>query len=229
MKVLLVFNDASVAEIVAASLVTEGFHVSHANTVDKAEVEVAMGAPDIVVVDWNLPQLTAVELCYRIKNLFGDCRTPVLMLTKPDQARDRICCQSSGTEHRMTKPYSITALAARIRNLATGPRSMQAGNLLSVGDLVLDRAGKTVRRGLHHVHLGPTEFRLLEILMENRGRVLSRQQLVDAIWRCGDPVYERTVDVHIGRLRRAVSSGLRPCPIRTIRGFGYVLGGVHES
>ncbi|MHA1179597.1 MAG: phosphate regulon transcriptional regulator PhoB [Alphaproteobacteria bacterium] len=224
-KVLVVEDEAPLAEILRYNLESEGFRVAHAESGEEALILLDEERPDLVVLDWMLPGVSGIELCRRLRSMTNSRSIPIIMLTARGEESDRIRGLSTGADDYVTKPFSLPELMARVKAILrrTAPRRM--ADVLKIGDVELDRAAHKVSRGLRQVRLGPTEFRLLEFLMESSGRVLSRTQLLDGVWGRDAFVDERTVDVHIGRLRKALIRGNEHDPIRTVRSAGYVFGG----
>jgi two-component system phosphate regulon response regulator PhoB len=170
-----------------------------------------------------LPGVSGIELCRRLR-MKPETRTlPILMLTARGEESDRVRGLSTGADDYVVKPFSLAELMARVKAILRRAAPDRVADVLKVGDIELDRTAHKVTRGVRQVRLGPTEFRLLEFLMESPGRVLSRSQLLDGVWGRDTFIDERTVDVHIGRLRRALLRGKESDPIRTVRGAGYVL------
>ncbi|MCP4780321.1 MAG: phosphate regulon transcriptional regulatory protein PhoB [Hyphomicrobium sp.] len=224
-KVLVVEDEAPLAEILRYNLESEGFRVAHAESGEEALILLDEERPDLVVLDWMLPGVSGIELCRRLRSMTNSRSIPIIMLTARGEESDRIRGLSTGADDYVTKPFSLPELMARVKAILrrTAPRRM--ADVLKIGDVELDRAAHKVSRGLRQVRLGPTEFRLLEFLMESSGRVLSRAQLLDGVWGRDAFVDERTVDVHIGRLRKALIRGNEHDPIRTVRSAGYVFSG----
>jgi two-component system phosphate regulon response regulator PhoB len=179
------------------------------------------GKPDLVVLDWMLPKLAGIEVCRRLRSARDSRNTPIVMLTARSDEGERIRGLDTGADDYVVKPFQMSELLARLRAVMRRIRPALADDKIAAGDVTLDRGAHRVRRAGREVHLGPTEFRLLEYLMQHPGRVFSREQLLDAVW--GSEVYveARTVDVHIGRLRRALNAGQETDPIRTVRSAGY--------
>jgi two-component system, OmpR family, phosphate regulon response regulator PhoB len=223
-RVLIVEDEAPLAELLRYNLEAEGFRVSHAETGEEAEILVAEERPDLVLLDWMLPQVSGIELCRRLRMRPETRAIPIVMLTARGEEGDRIRGLSTGADDYVVKPFSLPELMARVKAILRRASPDRMADLLRAFDIELDRAAHRVTRGLREVRLGPTEFRLLEFLMESPGRVLSRTQLLDGVWGRDAFVDERTVDVHIGRLRKALIRGKERDPIRTIRGAGYVFG-----
>ena len=222
-RVLIVEDEAPLAELLRYNLEAEGFHVSHAESGEEAEIMVAEERPDLVLLDWMLPQVSGIELCRRLRNKPETRAIPIVMLTARGEEGDRIRGLSTGADDYVVKPFSLPELMARVKAILRRASPDRMSEQLKSGDIELDRIAHRVTRGLREVRLGPTEFRLLEFLMESPGRVLSRTQLLDGVWGRDAFVDERTVDVHIGRLRKALIRGNDADPIRTVRGAGYTL------
>ncbi|HXF53055.1 MAG TPA: phosphate regulon transcriptional regulator PhoB [Hyphomicrobiaceae bacterium] len=223
-KILIVEDEAPLAEMLRYNLEAEGYAVCHAESGEEAEVLLAEEQPDLVVLDWMLPAVSGIELCRRIRSKPDTRTVPILMLTARGEESDRIRGLSTGADDYVVKPFSLPELMARVKAILRRASPERTAEVLRVGDIQLDRAAHRVTRGNREVHLGPTEFRLLEFLMESPGRVLSRSQLLDGVWGRDAFVDERTVDVHIGRLRKALIRGKERDPVRTVRGAGYALG-----
>jgi two-component system phosphate regulon response regulator PhoB len=221
-KILIVEDEAPLAEMLRYNLEAEGFRVSHAETGGEAEIIVAEERPDLVVLDWMLPTVSGIELCRRLRARPETRSVPILMLTARGEESDRIRGLSTGADDYVVKPFSLPELMARVKAILRRAAPDRVSEVLKVADVELDRMAHRVTRGSREVHLGPTEYRLLEFLMERPARVLSRSQLLDGVWGRDVFVDERTVDVHIGRLRKALIRGKEFDPIRTVRGAGYV-------
>jgi two-component system phosphate regulon response regulator PhoB len=206
------------------NLESEGFRVSQAQTGEEAEILIAEEKPDLVVLDWMLPGVSGIEICRRMRSRMETKSIPIVMLTARGEEGDRIRGLSTGADDYVVKPFSLPELMARVKAILRRASPDRLAEVLRFSDIELDRAAHRVVRGLREVHLGPTEFRLLEFLMESSGRVLSRAQLLDGVWGRDTYVDERTVDVHVGRLRKALIRGKERDPIRTVRGAGYVFG-----
>jgi two-component system, OmpR family, phosphate regulon response regulator PhoB len=220
-KILLVEDEATVRETLASSLKTEGYEV--ATAADGAEgLRLAReAAPDLIVLDLMLPEIDGLSVCRIVRR---ESDVPIIMLTARGEESDRIRGLSTGADDYVVKPFSLPELMARVKAILRRTAPDRLAEVLKIGDIELDRAAHKVTRGLRQVRLGPTEFRLLEFLMESSGRVLSRAQLLDGVWGRDAFVDERTVDVHIGRLRKALIRGNERDPIRTVRSAGYVFG-----
>ncbi len=223
-KVLVVEDEEPLALLLQYNLEAEGFRVALANRGDDAEVAIREEPPDLIILDWMLPGLSGIELCRRLRVGKASCSIPILMLTARGGEQDRIRGLTTGADDYVVKPFSVPELMARVRAILRRASPERLANMLEVEDIELDREAYRVRRNGREVRLGPTEFKLLEFMMESPGRVFTRTQLLDGVW--GRDVYvdERTVDVHIGRLRKAINRGKEKDPIRTVRGAGYALG-----
>jgi two-component system phosphate regulon response regulator PhoB len=195
--------------------------VSLAESGDEAVERIRDGVPDLILLDWMLPGLSGIELCRRWRSREETARTPIIMITARGEEEERVRGLATGADDYVVKPFSIPELNARIQALLRRSSPQLVTNVLRAGELELDRQSHRVRRSGRDLHLGPTEYRLLEYLMRHPGRVYSREQLLDGVW--GNDVYvdERTVDVHVGRLRKAINRGREADPIRTVRGAGY--------
>ncbi|HWG06150.1 MAG TPA: phosphate regulon transcriptional regulator PhoB [Beijerinckiaceae bacterium] len=220
-RILIVEDEAALALLLAYNLEAEGFIVEREERGDEAELRLAETIPDLVILDWMLPGVSGLEICRRLRAREGTKTLPVIMLTARGEEAERVRGLSIGADDYVVKPFSVPELMARVRALLRRSRPERVANRLTAGDLDLDRETRRVRRGGREVHLGPTEFRLLEYLMEKPGRVFSRAQLLDAVWGMSAEIDERTVDVHVGRLRKALSRGRERDPVRTVRGAGY--------
>ncbi|MDX2287745.1 MAG: phosphate regulon transcriptional regulator PhoB [Hyphomicrobiaceae bacterium] len=223
-RLLIVEDETHLAELLRYNFESEGFRVAHAETGEEAEVLLAEERPDLILLDWMLPSVSGIELCRRMRSKPDTRNIPIIMLTARGEEADRIRGLSTGADDYVVKPFSVPELMARVKAILRRASPDRMAEVLRVFDIELDRAAHRVMRGLREVRLGPTEFRLLEFLMESPGRVLSRAQLLDGVWGRDAFVDERTVDVHIGRLRKALIRGKEKDPIRTVRGAGYVFG-----
>lgn len=223
-KVLVVEDEEALAELLRYNLEAAGYKVVHAQTGEEAEIVVAEERPDLIVLDWMLPTASGIEICRRLRARQETRHLPIIMLTARGEESDRVRGLAMGADDYVVKPFSLPELMARVKALLRRSSPERIAEVLVVGDISLDRAAHRVTRGAREVRLGPTEYRLLEFLMQAPGRVLSRGQLLDGVWGRDGYVDERTVDVHIGRLRKALIRGRESDPIRTVRGAGYVLG-----
>ena len=219
--VLVVEDEQSLALLLSYNLEAEGFTVDRVERGDEAELRLAEVPPDLVILDWMLPGVSGLEICRRLRAREATRTLPVIMLTARGEEAERVRGLSVGADDYVVKPFSVPELMARVRALLRRSRPERVAGRLTAGDLDLDRETHRVRRGLRDIHLGPTEFRLLDFLMERPGRVFSRAQLLDGVWGLSAEIDERTVDVHVGRLRKVLSRGRERDPIRTVRGSGY--------
>jgi two-component system phosphate regulon response regulator PhoB len=220
-RILVVEDEEPITVLLRYNLEAEGYQVEVAGRGDEAEVRLREAVPDLVLLDWMLPGLSGIELCRRIRLRPETERLPVIMLTARGEEGERVRGLAIGADDYVVKPFSVPELLARVRALLRRAKPEHLSSLLKSGDIELDRETRRVHRAGREINLGPTEFRLLEFLMQSPGRVYTREQLLDGVW--GRDVYidERTVDVHIGRLRKAVKRGREADPIRTVRGSGY--------
>jgi len=222
--VLVVEDEPAQSEVLAYNLAAEGFRVARAQDGEEALLLVAEETPDLVVLDWMLPKISGIEVCRRLKMRAETRGLPILMLSARSEEVDRIRGLETGADDYVTKPYSVAELLARIRALLRRTRPATQGGRLEWGDLTLDAETHRVQRGANALHLGPTEYRLLATFMEKPGRVWSREALLGRVWGRDVDVDSRTVDVHIGRLRKALCQHGGDDPLRTVRGAGYALG-----
>ncbi|GAB4516771.1 MAG: phosphate regulon transcriptional regulator PhoB [Roseibium sp.] len=220
-KVLIVEDEEPLSLLLRYNLEAEGYSVESCVRGDEAEIRLRESLPDLLLLDWMLPGLSGIELCRRLRAREDTERLPVIMLTARGEEAERIRGLSTGADDYVVKPFSVPELMARVRAILRRASPEVVSSMLRSGDIELDRETHRVRRNAKEIHLGPTEFRLLEFLMTSPGRVFSREQLLDGVW--GHDVYvdERTVDVHVGRLRKALNKGKAKDPIRTVRGAGY--------
>jgi two-component system phosphate regulon response regulator PhoB len=221
--VLVVEDEAPLQELLRYNLASEGYTVSSARSGDEAELLVTEEQPDLVILDWMLPEVSGIEICRRLRARPETRSVPVLLLTARGEEADRIRGLATGADDYVVKPFSLPELMARVRALLRRSAPERMADVLSVGDLKLDRTAHRVTRGNREVRLGPTEYRLLEVFMNSPSRVYSRAQLLDHVWGRDSEIDERTVDVHVGRLRKCLIRGEEPDPIRTVRGAGYAL------
>ncbi|MBV1700665.1 MAG: phosphate regulon transcriptional regulator PhoB [Hyphomicrobiales bacterium] len=220
-RILVVEDEAALSLLLSYNLEAEGFVVDRIEHGDHVELQLAENLPDLVILDWMLPGVSGLEICRRMRAREATKTLPVIMLTARGEEGERVRGLSVGADDYVVKPFSVPELMARVRALLRRASPERIANKLTAGDLDLDRETHRVRRGNRDIHLGPTEFRLLEHLMEKKGRVFTRAQLLDNVWGQAVEIDERTVDVHVGRLRKALSRGRERDPIRTVRGAGY--------
>lgn len=222
--VLVVEDEPAQREVLAYNIEAEGFQVVTAAAGDIALDLVRETPPDVIILDWMLPHVSGIEICRQLKMSGDTARIPIIMLSARTEEVDKVRGLETGADDYMTKPYSVAELLARLRTQLRRTRPASVGERLDYQDIVLDLAEHRVFRDGIPLNLGPTEFRLLTAFMERPGRVWSREQLLDRVWGRDIYVDSRTVDVHVGRLRKALRSGAMGDPIRTVRGSGYALG-----
>lgn len=222
--VLVVEDEPAQREVLAYNLEAEGFRVCKADNGEEALLLVDEDAPDIIVLDWMLPSVSGIEICRRLKSRPETRSVPVIMLSARSEEVDRVRGLETGADDYVVKPYSVIELMARVRTQLRRTRPATVGQRLEFEDIVLDAETHKVTREGKGLKLGPTEFRLLSTFMEKPGRVWSREQLLDRVWGRDIYVDTRTVDVHIGRLRKALCQHGGSDPVRTVRGAGYALG-----
>jgi len=222
--VLVVEDEPAQRDVLTYNLEAEGYQVSLAETGDDAVLQVTEAPPDVIVLDWMLPGISGIEICRRLKASQATRNNPVIMLTARTEETDRVRGLETGADDYVVKPYSVIELMARIRTQLRRVRPASVGEKLEYDDIQLDAETHRVTRGGHPIKLGPTEFRLLSTFMDKPGRVWTREQLLDRVWGRDIYVDTRTVDVHIGRLRKALRQTGGEDPVRTVRGAGYALG-----
>jgi two-component system, OmpR family, phosphate regulon response regulator PhoB len=220
-RILIVEDEEALATLLRYNLEKEGFEVETVARGDDADTQLKEHTPDVAIVDWMLPGLSGIELTRRLRARPETARLPILILTARGEEAERVRGLAIGADDYVVKPFSVPELIARVNALLRRAKPEHVAKALKAGEIEIDRDKKRVHRSGREIELGPTEFRLLEFLMMTPGRVFSREQLLDGVW--GRDVYidERTVDVHIGRLRKALSRGRENDPIRTVRGSGY--------
>jgi len=222
--VLLVEDEPAQREMLAYNLEAEGFEVITADNGEDGLILVDENDPDLIVLDWMMPQLSGIEVCRRLKSNSKTRQIPVIMLSARAEEVDRVRGLETGADDYVVKPYSVIELMARVKAHLRRIRAAAVGNRLEYGDIMLDPETHKVFRSQSELKLGPTEFRLLSTFMEKPGRVWSRDQLLDRVWGRDIYVDTRTVDVHVGRLRKALCQHGGDDPLRTVRGAGYALG-----
>ena len=222
--VLLVEDEPAQRELLAYNLEAEGFDVITADNGEDGLILVDENDPDLIVLDWMMPQLSGIEVCRRLKGNSKTQQIPVIMLSARAEEVDRVRGLETGADDYVVKPYSVIELIARVKAHLRRIRAAAVGNRLEYGDIMLDPETHKVFRSQSELKLGPTEFRLLSTFMEKPGRVWSRDQLLDRVWGRDIYVDTRTVDVHVGRLRKALCQHGGDDPLRTVRGAGYALG-----
>lgn len=222
--VLVVEDEGAQREVLQYNLEAEGFAVVVADNGEDALLLVQEEQPDLLVLDWMLPRVSGIEVCRQVKADPATRSIPIIMLSARSEEADRVRGLETGADDYVVKPYSVVELMARLRTQLRRTRPASMGERLSFGDIILDAAEHRVFRAGKALHLGPTEFRLLSTLMERPGRVWTREQLLDRVWGRDIYVDTRTIDVHVGRLRKALMQSGGDNPVRTVRGAGYSLG-----
>jgi two-component system phosphate regulon response regulator PhoB len=224
-SVLIVEDDTALSELLQWHFNSEGYDVRVTADGEDALVLVREQLPDLVVLDWMIESLSGVEVCRQLRKAKESAKVPIMMLTARGEEEDKIRGLKTGADDYVTKPFSPRELLARAEALLRRSRPALAGELLIFADLELDPAAHRVKRDGEVLHLGPTEFRLLRHFMEKPRRVHSRAQLIDAVWGMDKEIDERTVDVHIRRLRQAIELPGSAELIRTVRSAGYAMDG----
>lgn len=221
--ILIIEDEPAQMELVSYNLKAQGFQICQADSGEEGLEYIKDVLPDLIVLDWMLPGVSGIEVCRQIKKQKSTRKVPVIMLTARGEEADRIRGLDTGADDYVVKPYSVKELIARVRALLRRTRPASVGEVLSFDDLELDGEQHKVTRNGKSIKLGPTEFRLLTTFMESPKRVWSRNHLLDRVWGMDSDIDDRTVDVHIGRLRKALKQPNMPDPIRTVRGTGYSL------
>jgi len=221
--ILIIEDEPAQMELISYNLKAQGFQISRADNGEDGLELIQDVLPDLIILDWMLPGVSGIEVCRRIKKQKSTRKVPVIMLTARGEETDRVRGLDTGADDYVVKPYSINEMIARVRALLRRTRPGSIGETLSFGDLELNSEQHKVTRNGQLVKLGPTEFRLLVTFMESPKRVWSRHSLLDRVWGMDSDVDDRTVDVHIGRLRKSLKQTGKQDPIRTVRGTGYSL------
>lgn len=222
--VLIVEDEVAQREVLAYNLEAEGYRTSRAENGEEALMMIDEDLPDVVVLDWMMPIVSGIEVCRQMKTRPETRSIPVIMLSARSEEVDKVRGLETGADDYVVKPYSVTELMARVRAQLRRSRPSTVGQVLTYEDIMLDAETHRVTRNDSPLKLGPTEFRLLSTFMEKPGRVWSRDQLLDRVWGRDIYVDTRTVDVHVGRLRKVLTSFGGEDPLRTVRGAGYALG-----
>ena len=222
--VLIIEDEPAQREILSYNLQSEGFRTSSAGNGEEALILVSEDRPDVIVLDWMLPSVSGIEICRQLKARGETRDVPIIMLSARAEEVDRVRGLETGADDYVVKPYAVRELVARVRTQLRRVRPSAVGQVLSFDDITLDAETHRVTRAGETLKLGPTEFRLLATLMDRPGRVWTREQLLDRVWGRDIYVDTRTVDVHVGRLRKALMAQGGTDPLRTVRGTGYALG-----
>ncbi len=220
-SVLVVEDEAALATLLRYNLEREGYRVFEAGDGEEALLVADETQPDLVILDWMLPQLSGIEVCRRMRSRGHLRNAPIIMLTARGEESDRIRGLDTGADDYIVIPFFMSELLARIRAVMRRVRPSLVEDVLEVGEIRMDRGSHRVKRAGRDIHLGPTEYRLLDQLMQHPGRVFTREQLLDSVWGSDIYVEARTVDVHVGRLRKALNESGERDPIRTVRSTGY--------
>ena len=223
--VLIVEDEDALATLLDYNFDKEGYETSVALDGEEALLLASERTPDLIILDWMLPKLSGVEVCRRLRRRKETSKTPIIMLTARGDETDRITGLDFGADDYMVKPFSMPELFARTRALMRRAKPSLLEDVIRIGDIEVDSQAHRVKRDDQTLHLGPTEFRLLDHFVRHPGRVFSREQLLDAVWGRDVYVEARTVDVHIGRLRKALKMPGKTDPIRTVRSAGYAFEG----
>ena len=222
-RILIVEDEEALCALLEYNLKKEGFAIDMRTDGEDGLEAISEEKPDLVLLDWMLPKVSGIEICRQIRVRPETRDLPIIMLTARGEEDDRIRGLDTGADDYLTKPFSMSELVARVRAVLRRTRPTLSGDVATFGDIMLDRETRRVRRSDREVHLGPTEFRLLDCLLQRPGRVFSREQLLDLVWGRDVYVEARTVDVHVGRLRKALNRRGERDPIRTVRAAGYAL------
>ncbi len=220
-SILIVEDEPAIHQLLAYNFEAEGFRARVVETGEEVHAAITQEMPDLVLLDWMLPGLSGIEVCRLIRARTETQKLPIIMLTARGEEAERVRGLATGADDYIVKPFSVPEVVARVRSILRRSKPESVAEELIRGEITLDRGKKRVSRSVREVQLSPTEFRLLEYLMQSPGRVYSRAQLLDRVWNSDAEVDERTVDVHVGRLRKNLSRGKEHDPIRTVRGSGY--------
>ncbi len=220
-SILIVEDDLALCELLEWNFKTEGYEVRTTGDGEEALLMVRENLPDAVILDWMIENVPGIEVCRQLRRDKASAKLPIIMLTARGEEEDRIRGLKTGADDYVTKPFSPRELLARVEALLRRSRPALTGEVLKIGEVELDPVAHRVRRKGESLHIGPTEFRLLRHFMERPGQVFSRQQLIDAVWGLNSEIDERTVDVHIRRLRQVIDIDSKSSLIRTVRAAGY--------
>ena len=220
-SILVIEDEEPIQILLRYNLEAEGHRVRVSADGEDTMMLIADERPDLILLDWMLPGISGIEVCRLVRARPETKNIPIIMLTARSEEAERVRGLATGADDYLVKPFSVPELLARIKSILRRVNPDSVAEVLKAGDLVLNRSSKRVARANRDVELSPTEFRLLEHLMRNPGRVYSRAQLLDTVWGRDAEVDERTVDVHVGRLRKMLNRGKDVDPIRTVRTGGY--------
>jgi two-component system phosphate regulon response regulator PhoB len=220
-SILIVEDEEPIKVLLTYNFEAEGYRVRATSSGEEVGPMIADERPNLIILDWMLPGISGIEVCRLLRAKAETRDIPIVMLTARGEEAERVRGLATGADDYVVKPFSVPELLARAKSILRRVDPDAVAEVLAAGDLALDRKMRRVTRGGRDINLSPTEFRLLEHLLQSPGRVYSRAQLLDAVW--GREIYvdERTVDVHVGRLRKAITRGRESDPIRTVRGLGY--------
>ncbi len=219
--VLIAEDEDALATLLEYNFSKEGYDVTIARDGEEALLLASERTPDLILMDWMMPRLSGIEVCRRLRLRAETKATPIIMVTARGDETDKITGLDYGADDYVTKPYSMPELLARVRALLRRAKPGFLEEVIRLGGIEIDTKAFRVKCGDNEIHLGPTEFRLLDHFMRHPGRVFSREQLLDTVWGRDVYVEARTVDVHIGRLRKALKKAGGKNPIRTVRSAGY--------
>ncbi|PWR21924.1 phosphate regulon transcriptional regulator PhoB [Zavarzinia compransoris] len=222
-SILIVEDEPALVDLLRYNLEANGFEVRATMDGDEALMMVDERLPDLILLDWMLPSVSGIEICRQLRRKTATRQVPIILLTARTEESDRIRGLESGADDYVTKPFSPSELLARVRAVLRRSRPALSEEGLSYADVVMDLSAHRVMRSGTEIHLGPTEFRLLRHFLENPGRVFSREQILDAVWGRDIYIEQRTVDVHIRRLRKALNANGGKDMIRTVRSAGYAI------
>ena len=220
---LIIEDEPNQAELIRYNLESEGYRVAIACDGEDGLIQAMETIPDIILLDWMIPKVSGIEVCRKLRKIKSTNEIPIILLTARSEESDKVRGLDIGADDYITKPYSIKELLARVRAALRRPVAITIKDQVIVDEIVVDLNKHVVKVQNHEINLGSTEFKLLLELMKNSGRVLSRDQLLDKVWGISANVDTRTVDVHIGRLRKSMRLVTNRSLITTVRGFGYSL------
>jgi two-component system, OmpR family, phosphate regulon response regulator PhoB len=220
-SILVIEDEEPIQVLLKYNLESEGYRVRSSAQGEDVAFMIAEERPNLILLDWMLPGISGIEVCRLIRAKAESRDIPIIMLTARSEEAEKVRGLATGADDYLVKPFSVPELLMRIKTILRRMNPDAVAEQLSAGDLKIDRKTRRVNRGARDINLSPTEFRLLEQLMQNPGRVYSRSQLLDTVWGRDAFVDERTVDVHVGRLRKSLSRGKEADPIRTVRSTGY--------
>jgi len=222
-KILIIEDEPNQADLIQFNLEQDGYEVYKAKDGEEGLTTAHEILPDLILLDWMIPKMSGPDVCRKIRKSQDIKETPIIMISAKSEEQDKVFGLDLGVDDYISKPYSIKELLARVRAAIRRPIAVTANDKLQVGSIVMNLNSYKVMINDIDIHLGPTEYKLLLELMKNAGRIISRDQLLDRVWGITADIESRTVDVHIGRLRKALSVASDQNLIRTVRSFGYSL------